>query len=261
MVAAERFPRPSLVLCAALAFACTAPTVPPKTAPAAAKGSATAAETKPDEEPPAPGPVRDSTVVVIDSGEPDLGRQPSLIEASKREKARKAGAGKPVAVITNESLPKLAKGGQLTYADLSKTKGEVAPAAPAETAGDQQERFWRDRGLDIRHRWRSAVDESAELERQAAELRRRFYEEADPFRRDGEIKPEWDRTLDRVRLAKERALAAEKELGEFMEQGRQAGALPGWLREGAELEPKPAIPPPATLEAIEPPILHQEPHP
>ncbi len=193
-------------------------------------------------------------MIIIDAGDSDADSRPSLVEASKREKERKATAGKSVAVITNETLPKMAKKGQLTFADLSKPKaGENPPAG--EVASAEQQQYWSGRALAIRQRWRDAVDEGANLERQAADLRRRFYAESDPFRRDGEIKPSWDRTLDRIRLAKERADAAKKELGEFLEEGRRAGALPGWLREGAELEPEPPAPPKTTAEAIEPPIL------
>lgn len=203
---------------------------------------------------PSSTPARDATLIVIDPGDPDSGSRPSLVEASKREKERKAQAGKPVAVITNETLPKMAKKGQITFADLSKAKsGEKAPADEAASA--EQEQYWRSRGLGVRQRWRAALDEAADLERQAADLRRRFYAESDPFRRDGEIKPNWDRALDRIRLAKERADAAKKELGEFLEEGRRAGALPGWLREGAELEPEAPAAPKTTGEAIEPPIL------
>ncbi len=198
--------------------------------------------------------VRDATLIVIDSGEPDSSTRPSLVEASKREKERKARAGKSVAVITDETLPKLAKKGQITFADISKSKRASEPPPP-DTASVEQGQYWSQRARGIRERWRAAFDEGIALERQAAELRRRFYAESDPFRRDGEIKPNWDRTLDRLRLAKERADATQKELSDFLEEGRRSGALPGWLREGAELEPSPPTPPKSTTEAIEPPEL------
>ncbi len=201
-----------------------------------------------------PTPAGNGTLIVIDPGEPDSDRPPSLVEASKREKERKAQAGKPVAVITDENLPRLAKKGQITFADLSKLKTAEKTETPDATTLEQ-ERYWRGRARTIRQRWRDALDEGVTLERQAADLRRKFYAEADPFRRDGEIKPSWDRTLDRLRLTKERADAAKKELDDLLEEGRRAGALPGWLREGAELEPEPPAPPKTTAEAIEPPEL------
>ena len=248
----------TLAISALAATACTPKLPPPQTPPPKVESPPKAEAETPDTPaaatvPPA-APVRDSTLIVIDPGDSETGSRPSLVEASRREKERKAQAGKPIAVITNETLPKLAKKGQITFADLSKPKaGEKPPVE--DIAAAEQEQAWRARGLAIRQRWRAALDEAADLERQAADLRRRFYAESDPFRRDGEIKPSWDRTLDRIRLAKERAEATQKELGEFLEEGRRAGALPGWLREGAELEPEPPAPPKTTVEAIEPPIL------
>ncbi len=42
-----------------------------------------------------------------------------------------------------------------------------------------------------------------------------------------------------LEAAKRRVVEKERELEAFVEEGRRAGALPGWLREGIELEPKP----------------------
>src|SRR6185295_7218570 len=238
--------------------ACTPALPPPQTPPKKADAVPAAAPapdsaTKSAADPASSPPPHDATLIVIDPGDPDAGARPSLVEASKREKERKAQGGKSVVVINDETLPKLAKKGQLTFADLSKTKAGEKPSA-GDGASIEQEQYWRGRARAIRQRWRDAVDEGTDLERQAADLRRKFYAEADPFRRDGEIKPNWDRTLDRLRLAKERADAAKKEVGDLLEEGRRAGALPGWLREGAELEPEPPAPPKTTVEAIEPPI-------
>lgn len=233
------------------------PQTPPKkpAAPPEASAEPGSGVESPAAAPPAPAaPIRDATLIIIDAGDSDADSRPSLVEASRREKERKANAGKPVAVITNETLPKMAKKGQLTFADLSKPKAGDKPPVD-EVASAEQQQYWTGRGLAIRQRWRAAVDEAADLERQAADLRRKFYAESDPFRRDGEIKPNWDRALDRIRLTKERADGAKMELEEFLEEGRRAGALPGWLREGAELEPEPPVPPKTTTEAIEPPIL------
>ena len=55
-------------------------------------------------------------------------------------------------------------------------------------------------------------------------------------------------------------MAAKAELEAFLEEGRRAGALPGWLREGAEQEPETAETDVALPgEAIEPPVLKSPP--
>ena len=51
------------------------------------------------------------------------------------------------------------------------------------------------------------------------------------------IKPEWDRTLDRLHEARRTIDRAQEQLDLALEEGRIAGALPGWLRHGEELEP------------------------
>lgn len=211
-------------------------------------------------------------VVVVDPGAAvEENRSKGLVDAARAERERRTHAGRPVAVINDKTLPHLPKG-QLTYVNpktaKAKAEGESA-ATPAMSGGVSlhDEAYWRGRALEIRTRWHAAQEEIEALQQRAADLRRRFYAEDDPYRRDGQIKPEWDRTLDRLAQQREEAVAAQRELAEFLEQGRREGALPGWLREGAELEPpvvhepKPgeAIEPPEAGQAIEPPELGESP--
>lgn len=201
---------------------------------------------EPPPSPPEPAP-REPTLVVIDPGTNEK-EPPSLAEAARRERERRSATGEPVAVITDETLPEYAKGGQLTFMRPPADKGEEAGAAAGETNESQDsesslretektEEYWRSRALQIRLRWRQAVEERQELEETAAELRRRFYSEDDPYVRDTQIKPAWDRILDRLAQVKEDARSYRLELEALMEEGRRAGALPGWLREGIEHEP------------------------
>ena len=167
---------------------------------------------------------------------------PSLVQAAKAERERRAHAGEPVAVITDKTLPHLPKG-QLTYAEPKKKT--AVPAAPPSTARDEQ--YWRGRALEIRTRWKKTADEVKDLEQSAAGWRRRFYAENDPYARDSQVKPEWDRVLDRLGKARSEVEATRKELDDFMEEGTpgrssaglaarrsRAGAGPGREeREGA----------------------------
>ena len=86
--------------------------------------------------------------------------------------------------------------------------------------------------------WRRTLDRIAELELESAALRQQFYAEEDPYVRDSQIKPSWDGVLDRLGQLRDRADRYEQELDQFVETGRQAGAEPGWLAEGWELEPE-----------------------
>ena len=174
-----------------------------------------------------------------------------------------------MAVITNRNLAEMAEGGQVsvisapgdgTAAAAAPGGGEkgaattpaanAAAASPSNTASkaagpaagtvspELAEEYWRGQALKIRLDWKAAVEEVDELQSEVADLRRRFYEEDDPFYRDNEIKPSWDRALDRLQEAKSDAETQERKLTRFLEEGRRSGALPGWLREGVEFEPQ-----------------------
>jgi hypothetical protein len=213
------------------------------------------ANPKPDPQTP---PVGDDSAVVVDPGVED-GAPKTLAETAKAERERRARAGQPVAVITDKTLHKYASQGQITVAD-PKDKGkqgtEGAAVVPgAETVRDEQ--YWRSRALEIRQRWKQADDDVKELEQRSTELRQQFYLENDPLIRDGRIKPEWDRVLDRLRQAHLDVDAATQELTSFLEEGRVAGAQPGWLREGEDLEPPADAKKKQTpaAQSIEPPVI------
>lgn len=239
-----------------------AATPPPKKSPEPAKPEK-AVEPAPPEAAPAPAPTptptpapkkpyegREHIIEVLDSGNETATSSRTLVEAARAERERRAHAGPPVAVINDKNLKKQATG-QLTYATPQKVEKGSEAAVSDEPVRDEQ--YWRSRALEIRIRWRHAADDVKELEKTAAGWRRRFYAERDTHVRDGQIKPEWDRVLDRLEEARSEVVASTRELEEFMEEGRKAGALPGWLREGVDQEPKEEPKPSNQHEVIEPP--------
>jgi hypothetical protein len=243
-----------------LASSCAAPPpARPAEPPVAAEKPAAEAPAPEPSPTPAPAPERDDQVVVLDPGGEEKGSGSSLVEAARAERERRAHAGPPVAVITDKNLKHYATG-QLTVA----TPGKKADVAPPAAGGPEQpvrdEQYWRSRALEIRLRWRHAADDVKELEKSTAGWRRSFYAERDPYVRDGKIKPEWDRALDRLEEARTEVEAARKELAELLEEGRTAGALPGWLREGLDQEPKEEPAPSDTHPVIEPPRADQDGH-
>ena len=186
---------------------------------------------------------------MVDTPDFDPESQLTLAEAAKAERERKAEATPPRIIINNKTIHRYARGGQLTVAEPKKkaapapVPASLAPAAAAGTPAPaaallRDEKYWRGRALEIRQRWRKASDRIKELEEDIGLLRRRFYAQDDPYVRDGQIKPAWDHALDELRESRATALAAKKELTDFLDEGRIAGALPGWLREGIDLEPK-----------------------
>jgi hypothetical protein len=204
--------------------------------------------------------VGDDQPVVVDSGD---GPPAGLVETAKAERERRAHAGKPVAVITDKTLPKYASKGQITVADPKDKQKKAAATEPVPAAGEvRDEAYWRNRARDIRERWRDAAGDVKKLEQRSTELRQKFYLESDTFTRDNQIKPEWDRVLEQLRQARLDVEATQEELAEFLEEGRNAGVAPGWLREGEEEEPeelpkkKEAQP---AAQSIEPPVVEPPP--
>ncbi|HVS02370.1 MAG TPA: hypothetical protein VMT16_06340 [Thermoanaerobaculia bacterium] len=179
------------------------------------------------------------TLIVIEPVEAEEVRAPSLAEAAARERARRRDGDGPVLVVTNENLAQHAAGGVLTIAHSTSEEEAELEAAAQETA--QRETYWRERGLEIRQRWREAVERVPALEAKGAELRQQFYSTDDPAIRDGQIKPEWDKAIADLEQARYQAARGGEEVAAFLDEGRRAGALPGWLREGAELEPEPVV--------------------
>jgi hypothetical protein len=214
-------------------------------------------------------PARESSAVVLDPGVEGDGTPVSLVEAARAEKERRARSGRSSVVINDKNLARYARKGQLTVVDPKakdqKKAAGIAKTAPAPALGVHDEQYWRGRALDIRQRWRQAADDAKKLEQKSTELRQKFYMENDIFLRDNQIKPEWDRVLDRLRQARLDADAAKQELEAFLDEGRAAGAMPGWLREGEDDEPQeaPNKKAPATkkrdglppAQSIEPPVI------
>lgn len=182
----------------------------------------------------------DPTLVVIEEYEdPDDQEEIRLrlMRASLQERERRRTAPEASVVITDKNLAEFAEGGNLTYVEGAAAEPPDAPLRGPGSASAAEEEFWRTGARDLRLEWRESVDRLKELEADAAGLRRRFYAEDDPFVRDGEVKPAWDRALDLIEEEKRNIDRVQEDLAEFLNEGRRAGALPGWLREGIELEP------------------------
>ncbi len=182
----------------------------------------------------------DSVIVIEDEAAAKEARELTLVESARAERQRRNVGQKAEIVITDKNLPEYAKG-QLTISESTPnviTNDSLDSDGTGETDLAQNETYWRDRGYEIRLAWKEAYERVEELEGDVFNLRMRFYAEDDPFYRDSQIKPAWDHAIEDLSRARDEVELRQRELEEFMEEGRVAGALPGWLREGVELEPK-----------------------
>jgi hypothetical protein len=202
----------------------------------------------------------------------------TLADAARAERRRRAEVDRPpVAVITDKNLADWASRGELTEAKTAPAaeggagEGEAAegqaadPEAAAASAEPHDEAYWRRRALDARERWRGAVDRIEELQQRVADLRWDFYAEDDPYYRDSEIKPLWDRALDDLCRARQDVHDAQRDLEVLVDVGYRVGAWRGWRREGIDLPPAPAAEEPGRRrqpgeqQSIEPPVIEEPP--
>lgn len=186
----------------------------------------------------------DATVIAVAKPEPKP-KPRTLWEAAVAARAKRADAPQARISVTDENLHEF-QDAELTFAEPGPRSGSGTAAGEGEDEGTatakselRGEEYWRSRVRALRLRLRSMVDELAELDERAAGLRRSFYAADDPYVRDAEIKPAWDRALDRIGALRRELTVVARELADTLEEGRQAGALPGWLREAIELEPTP----------------------
>ncbi|MDH3403692.1 MAG: hypothetical protein OES32_15230 [Acidobacteriota bacterium] len=187
---------------------------------------------------------------------------PTLFEASEAERRRREQTPPARVVITDANLEDYATAGRLTEL-VTEDRGEEDEAPVASEEESDPEGTWRRRARDARLAWRAAADRVVELEERVAKLRWDFYAADDGYHRDAVIKPEWDRAA--IELEQERLRVEEMrlQLDRVLAEGRLAGALPGWLREGLEFEPAAAAGDRPfeleTAEPIEPPIAAEPP--
>lgn len=184
---------------------------------------------------------KDHTITVIEEERKDTeARELTLVESARAERDRRNQSQKTDIVITDKNLSDYATG-QLTITEGSAKVITNESLESADEDGDLalDEAYWRDRGLEIRLAWKKASETVEELEGDVFTLRMKFYAEDDPFYRDAQIKPAWDHAIEELNQAREEVDLRRQEVDDFMEEGRVAGALPGWLREGIELEPAP----------------------
>lgn len=242
--------------CLTLAAACT-PSPQPKQLPPQTVTPTPAPP--PPSDPPPPAPERPSTVVVVDHGGEETPPPQTLAEAARAEKERRQTVGKPAVVINDKNLAEYAAKGQITTGKPTATApGGPAPAAVTAAANAKNEEYWRKRGLEIRQRWHDAADESKKQQAAVERLRTQFYSEDDPYVRDGRIKPEWDRALDKLDQARRDIENARRDLDTFTDEGYRAGALQAWLEEGLDLEPPhPPAPKDKPSEPGEPKVLQE----
>jgi hypothetical protein len=152
----------------------------------------------------------------------------SLAAAAKRIKLRLP-TDHP-RVITNETVKQLSEGVELTTSKSVPPQGPGAPTGAAHGSIDSRRTMWQQRyvnavvnvsRLEAKIKW---------LQSEVNRLQTVFYATDDPARRDGVLKPAWDRALADLKEAQAELEQARGEPDRVLDDARRDGALPGWFR-------------------------------
>jgi hypothetical protein len=112
-------------------------------------------------------------------------------------------------------------------------KGEPTPVPTYDVLRDDQGRSETDWRRTMNHARSLVLDGERrvkELETRAKQLEKDFYAQSDGFRRDGVVKPAWDKARDELAQARADLETARKSLEDLAEDARRSNAPPGWLR-------------------------------
>ncbi len=161
----------------------------------------------------------------------------SLAEVARRIKLRLP-EGEEGRTITNESVKSMARGVQLTTAIAAPPVDETGLALDAEEQ-DRKRAHWQEQYLEAQAELQAAEDEVRRLESEVARLETEFYSTDDPARRDGVVKPAWDRALADLEAARDRLAQARTGPERVRDEALRDGALPGWFRGTLRRNPPP----------------------
>jgi hypothetical protein len=154
------------------------------------------------------------------------------VQAAKRERERRAKI-KSVRVFTNKDIQEyLAKHKSIPAEEQADVDDSAPQTQTSETVDpyEKEEQYWRSRYRDAAARITAAKDKINQLQAEADDLTRAFYATADPHKRE-EINDERNKRLEDMDLAKGELDEANVALDALQEEGRKAGALPGWFRD------------------------------
>ncbi len=162
----------------------------------------------------------------------------SLADVVRKSKEARKGqtTKKSLGTISNDNVtkgvPSPAAGAKGTP-KAAGVRGEPTPAPTYDVPRDDQGRS--------EVQWRRIMDSAQalvadgerrvkDLEIKSKQLENDFYAQSDGFRRDGVIKPAWDKSRDELAQARANLEAARKSLDDLSEDARRSNTPPGWLR-------------------------------
>jgi hypothetical protein len=142
-------------------------------------------------------------------------------------------SGAAAATPTKAAGKAAGKGAAKTPAATASRGGEPTPAPTWDVPRDDKGRSETDWHAMMNHANALVLEGEKrvkDLDTKAKQLENDFYAQSDGYRRDGVIKPAWDKTRDELATARNDLEASRKSLEDLSEEARRTNAPPGWLR-------------------------------
>lgn len=159
-----------------------------------------------------------------------------VVRATEEARKKRKDGKSTTTVITGETLVKAKKSsGDTQKENPKKSASSSAAATPGgydayRDSKGRDESWWKDTMKASHEKIRDLETRVTDLDTNIAGLRNAFYSQDDPAYRDGVIKPKWDAAIRDQERAKNDLSRAKLEEEALLEDARQSGALPGWLR-------------------------------
>src|SRR5579875_175525 len=153
----------------------------------------------------------------------------SLAQAAAKARAQEKNAPKAPMVFTNDNIPRAGNGISVVGSVQAPTKGSATNAK--KPASEDQEKYWRQKFADARHKIKQDEQELSVMQRELGELNVQYY--PNPTKAMEQSVSRSDITAKQNAIAaKQKELEADKQaLSNLEDELRKAGGDPGWARE------------------------------
>jgi len=151
----------------------------------------------------------------------------SLAAASRKAKAQRKETPKPTKVFTNDNLP--AEGGISTVGGAPSSEPS-SDATSAKATSGSNEKAWRDRFAQLRHKLEQDQDALAIQQRELGDLSVQHYDDPNEALRQGYTRSDINQKTADIDAKKKEVEADQQAIEDAEDELRKSGGDPGWSR-------------------------------
>lgn len=154
-------------------------------------------------------------------------QQDPLAEAARKAKAQLKSAPKATKVFTNENLP--AAGGISTVGAVPSSESSSG-AGNAKAASANNEKAWRDRFAQLRHKLEQDQEALAVMQRELGDLDVQHYDDPNEALRQGYTRSDINQKTGDIDAKKQEIVADQQAIEDAEDELRKSGGEPGWAQ-------------------------------